>query len=240
MAEIIEKIKSNLDAKIILIYLVFFTFGLINFFGYYTLWNNIFVGIAIIVFAHFLFYRIITHKSAIPIQSEKNYGKKFRTNFFNYFLFTAIFMWFIYFLGLETGYVFGRFEYNYILLPRVMDVPIAVGFIWFIALVSSVAVVQKFTQINLSLISNIKKSLIVALLMTVFEYAFEGMASKMGYWSWQIGIVPAQNYLAWFVFASIIAFIGFKFNLLNRRFPKFITHIYFALLLFFILSSFSY
>ena len=40
-------------------------------------------------------------------------------------------------------------------------------------------------------------------LMTVYDFFLEPVAMRFDFWDWKNGIIPLQNYAAWFVFATL-------------------------------------
>jgi putative membrane protein len=224
--------------KVTTIYLLLGFGGLWNFLGFFQSVMSTFAGIMIMIIAHYILYEILSKKITPTDNILSKSSDKYKTNIFYFFIFIVVASWFLEFAGVKTGYIFGRYSYSNILIPQIFGVPLAIGFAWFSTLIASLGVIQMLTKINLRLISVTKKSLLVGFLMTIFDYSLEIAATKLGYWSWQIGIVPVQNYLAWFVFGSLFAFIGYKFQVLDNRLPKITAHLYLAQMLFFIVSSF--
>jgi putative membrane protein len=47
-------------------------------------------------------------------------------------------------------------------------------------------------------------SLTGACMMTFYDFIMEPAAVKMGMWYWKGGIIPLQNYLAWFICSLIL------------------------------------
>ncbi len=225
------------NIKIYTIYLMYIFAGIIYKFNFLESFTNVLSGLFIILVAHYILYEVISKKHTQTENIISNYSKYYKTFFFIYFLFIAIITYFIEFIGVNSAYIFGRFSFTSKLIPNIYGVPLSVPFIWIISILSSLGIIQKFTKINLRLVSNIKKSLIIGFLISVFDYFLEMSVKHTLFWTWQIGIVPFQNYLAWFIFGSIFSYIGFKYQLFDVRLPKIVSHIYFAHLVFFLISS---
>lgn len=160
--------------------------------------------------------------------SEKN-------NFSPKFFFTAsiiiIFSWLIELIGVKTGIVFGTYKYGTVLQPQIFNTPIPIGFAWVSTLLASYG-------LALIILKNHKNHFIillfVAFLMTLFDFLMEPAAIKLGYWQWNSGMVPLQNYISWFVFGFIFA-VFFSNLKLDLRKVKLLKHIYFSQILYFII-----
>lgn len=234
MSDLVKKLPP---INIIIIYFLLIFGGLWNYLGYFGSIMSVFSGPMIIILSLYLLYEILNQKLSTLDKAMESSIEMHKKKMLLFFVFVVILSWVIEFVGVKTGYIFGRYEYGNKLIPQILQVPVAIGFAWFSTLIVSVGIMQKFTRINLRLFSPLKKALIAGFLMTVFDFVLEIAAIKLGYWSWQIGIVPTQNYLAWFVFGSMFAYIGYRFNLLDMRLPQSAHHLYFAQIIFFIISS---
>ncbi|MBX3043758.1 MAG: carotenoid biosynthesis protein [Candidatus Kapabacteria bacterium] len=233
----IEKLLNNLsNIKIVLIYVLLGFGGLWNYLGYFQNVMQTLAGPLIIIISLILLYEMQNKKFSAAENLMEKSESKYKKNLIFFFIFVVIASWILEFVGVKTGYPFGTYEYGKVLKPQISSVPAAIGFAWFSTLIVSVGIMQKFTKINLRLFSPLKKALIAGFLMTVFDYVLEMAAIKLGYWTWQIGIVPTVNYLAWFVFGSMFAYIGYKFEVLDIRLPKSAHHFFFAQIIFFIIS----
>lgn len=229
-------LKNLPEIKIITIYLLLGFGGLWNYLGYFSEIMKVMSGPFIMIISLFLLYEILNQKFSKTNQPIGLTESKYKKQMVFFFLFVVISSWFLEFTGTKTGYPFGHYSYGKVLKPQIMEVPLAIGFAWFSTLLVSVGMMQRFSRINLRLFSPFKKALIAGVLMTMFDYALEFAAINLGYWSWQIGIVPFFNYLSWFVFGTAYAFIGYKFGILDSRLPKSAHHLFFAQMLFFALS----
>jgi len=99
--------------------------------------------------------------------------------------------------GVATGTVFGNYTYGDVLGPKLFDVPVLIGVNWVIIIYAIVAILTKAT-------SNVAQFVFLAATATVaFDFVMEPIAMHLGYWNWEHGKIPFQNYVAWFVIASI-------------------------------------
>jgi hypothetical protein len=136
--------------------------------------------------------------------------------------------------GVKTGAIFGAYEYGKTLLPTIAKVPIAIGFAWLGMIMSSAALAQRLFFSRLVGKPH-RMALVIALLMVSFDFFMEPAAMRLGYWSWQDGAVPLQNYLAWFVLGYIFAHLGWRLGLFTQKQPALAMHAYFAQLVYFIM-----
>ena len=111
-------------------------------------------------------------------------------------------------LGVETGSVFGAYEYGPTLGLSLFAVPVVIGFNWTLVILGSVKASRLMTR-NVILVS-----LLSGAVAFLFDYILEPVAIHFDYWTWDVGYIPIQNYIAWFVIASIMAL---SFGLLKLR-----------------------
>jgi uncharacterized membrane protein len=150
-------------------------------------------------------------------------------------LFSTIFVEWI---GVNTGKIFGEYQYSSILFPFIDTVPLAIGFAWLGMLLSAVTIAQfiSFRWFQQSILYVI---FMTAGLMILFDFFMEPAAIKLNYWYWINDIVPWQNYVAWFGISAILIFIGMKFKLFLQKNNAIPLHAYLAQLLYFLLVYFS-
>ncbi|HEX2936641.1 MAG TPA: carotenoid biosynthesis protein [Bacteroidales bacterium] len=107
--------------------------------------------------------------------------------------------------GINTGIFFGSFEYGYTLPTTLADVPLIVPLNWAMLLLSAYGfLTNAVTQRNL-------RALLASILVLLLNFLIQPVGVKLGYWSWDLGTIPFQNYLSWFVvsliFTQILAFM---------------------------------
>lgn len=110
------------------------------------------------------------------------------------------------YIGVHTGFLFGNYSYGASLGPKFESIPIVIGINWYCIVVASAALVHSFKWHILV------KSILVGALSTALDFMIEPVAMKLDFWQWKGGIVPFWNYLCWLGFASLFAFIYFKFS----------------------------
>ncbi|MBN1391071.1 MAG: carotenoid biosynthesis protein [Candidatus Thermoplasmatota archaeon] len=102
-------------------------------------------------------------------------------------------------IGVWTGRIFGEYEYGSTLGPGFFSVPLVIGFNW-------VVVVMGATELARMFIKDRRIYPIAAgAAATAFDVVLEPVAMEMDYWDWLDGTIPVQNYVAWFVIATLMA-----------------------------------
>lgn len=108
-------------------------------------------------------------------------------------------------IGVNTGFIFGEYEYGKVLGAKVYNTPILIGANWLIMLLCIGSIINR---VNLNTVGKI---LAASLAMVLMDVIIEPVAIKLKYWTWSDIDVPLVNYVGWFV-TSIILFTGY-FNL---------------------------
>lgn len=115
--------------------------------------------------------------------------------------------------GVATGAIFGPYGYGGSLGPKILDVPVVIGFNWMLVVLGGV---------NLAGIIGIGRAvggrtdddgpcpICVALAAgaacVVLDVPLEPVAARLDYWTFYTPTVPLQNYIAWFLIAALSAF----------------------------------
>ncbi len=108
--------------------------------------------------------------------------------------------------GVNTGVVFGNYEYGDTMKLQVFQVPLVIGINWVMLTLAGMDLSQKY-------FGKIYPPLMAALLVVGFDYIMEPVAIKLNYWHWFGAPVPFQNYAAWFVIALIVGSVFYKMKL---------------------------
>ena len=100
--------------------------------------------------------------------------------------------------------IFGEYKYGSTLGIKLFEVPLIIGFNWVFVILGSISIAR--------LISNnpFLSAIISAFIALMFDVILEPIAVKLDYWTWAEGMIPIQNYLAWFAIALISA-LGFSY-----------------------------
>lgn len=111
-------------------------------------------------------------------------------------------------IGVQTGIIFGEYVYGKGLGWKLWDTPLIIGLNWLLLVYTTATITQKIK------IHNIIRIALGAGMMLVYDLIMEQVAPRMDMWSWKNGIIPIENYIAWFVIASLfhalIQFSGIK------------------------------
>jgi putative membrane protein len=137
-------------------------------------------------------------------------------------------------VGVISGSVFGNYTYGPVLSPFVGGVPLAIGFAWINTLVPAMMIAKRFMKQDNEL-NKWYIAVISGLLMVTFDIILEKAAIELNYWYWEDGIVPFQNYLAWFILGFIFARIGMYLKVDRYGLPSIYQHIFLAQMGYFIL-----
>ncbi len=111
-------------------------------------------------------------------------------------------------IGIQTGAIFGNYQYGGVLGPKVLDTSLMIGVNWII--VSYCAGVC--TNYLISKSHWAIKAILGATLMVGLDFFIEPVAIKYGMWTWELSHVPLQNYIGWFIISWFILALFFNFT----------------------------
>ncbi|MGB0862682.1 MAG: carotenoid biosynthesis protein [Saprospiraceae bacterium] len=109
-------------------------------------------------------------------------------------------------IGVQTGLIFGEYEYGNTLGFQLFEVPVILAINWLLLLYCSAMVVSMFGR-HLNIFVRV---LISAALMVGLDVLIEPVAIELDFWAWAGGNVPFQNYIGWFIIAFILQFTFHK------------------------------
>ncbi len=153
----------------------------------------------------------------------------FRHGFRFYFALVFLLGFFIEVIGVKTGIIFGNYAYGGTLGLKLFDVPLLIGANWFMLIYSTGTICYQIKQ------SIFVKSLIGAGMMVVLDLFIEPVAMKYNFWMWRNGIIPVQNYVAWFMLSFVLLLLFYVFSFVKHN--KFANAFFFVQLCFFILLN---
>jgi len=110
-------------------------------------------------------------------------------------------------IGVQTGKVFGAYQYGEVLGLQLAEVPLVIGFNWVIVVLGAARLSERLTA------SPLLSALIVGAVCVVYDYALEPVAIGLDYWQWEGGHIPLQNYAAWFLIAALAGWVFRKFRI---------------------------
>lgn len=126
--------------------------------------------------------------------------------------FAAILGYLIELIGIESKLIFGTYSYGKTLGYKLYGVPIVMGLNWFL-MVYSCGMVANLFRFGVFI-----KSIVGAFLMVILDLSLEPVAVNLDFWTWENGIIPIQNYIAWFIVAFVLLIYFHKLELkkMNR------------------------
>lgn len=146
-------------------------------------------------------------------------------------------------IGVNTGKLFGCYQYGHVLGPHFNGVPWLIGINWFVTVYCSGVIMHKVHEWvrykyeeSGRYLSNrlVTISLVIdgALLTVFFDWIMEPVAVELGFWKWEGGIIPFFNYVCWFLISAalLILFRFLRFDKTNH----FAVHLFIIQLLFFL------
>ena len=104
-------------------------------------------------------------------------------------------------IGVQTGYLFGEYIYASSMGPQLFGTPIIIGATWY-AVIAGAANIANFVQG-----STIAKGVVAGVLAVLMDVLIEQVAIGYNLWQWKSGSIPLYNYVCWFIFGSIFAYL---------------------------------
>lgn len=115
-------------------------------------------------------------------------------------------------VGVQTGLIFGSYQYHQVLGVALLDTPLMIGLNWLMLIYCVFMMVRQ--NLRLPVLPAI---LTGASLMVVYDVVMEPVAVYIGMWSWRDNIIPWQNYLAWFLISAFLLALLFLFRIQARN-----------------------
>ncbi|MDX1906315.1 MAG: carotenoid biosynthesis protein [Bacteroidia bacterium] len=110
--------------------------------------------------------------------------------------------------GVTTGMIFGSYSYGQALGFKIAQVPPLIGLNW-VMLLYITGIMARAATDNIWLQASVG-----AALMVLLDILIEPMAIRFDMWYWAGGVIPLQNYFAWYV---ISWFMHYAFHM--QRLP---------------------
>lgn len=162
------------------------------------------IGVGIFLYfssAPDLSYINIFMSAVLVLIAEKNLNKAAMI-----FAFIFITGYMIELVGVQTGLLFGTYEYQPAMGPLLFGTPIIIGATWY-AVVAGAANIARYVRGSL-----LARALLAGFLAVLMDLAIEQVAVRYGLWQWEGVAIPLYNYLCWFVFGTIFAWVYLKFT----------------------------
>lgn len=151
--------------------------------------------------------------------------------------------------GVNTGEIFGVYTYGNTLGPKLLNTPLIIGLNWFLLIYCTNVVSRqlwgRITDRHDESRSGLKRSMFIvvtgSLLMVFYDLLLEPAAVRLDMWSWECGIIPLRNFLAWFFFSLLfhiyIRYMGEE-EINPRALPLFVVQLgFFAVIDLFYLAA---
>ncbi|MHA7055691.1 carotenoid biosynthesis protein [Aquimarina sp. M1] len=101
------------------------------------------------------------------------------------------------YLGVNYGLIFGNYKYGNNLGSKVLGVPWIIGVNWTLLVYGTAAISKKIHH------NVIVSSCIGGVLMVALDVIIEVSAPRFDFWEFKDEVVPLQNYIGWFITASL-------------------------------------
>ncbi len=109
-------------------------------------------------------------------------------------------------IGVNTGLLFGDYQYGTIMGYKIAGVPLLIGATWLLVTVSAWQIV------SFSSLKSYQKILIASGLVVMFDLLLEQFATAFGLWVWDNGVIPLLNYASWFFVSVFLLTIYAKYS----------------------------
>jgi bisanhydrobacterioruberin hydratase len=124
------------------------------------------------------------------------------------FLFIFLFGFFAEVFGVNTGFVFGNYNYGNGLGIKLFNTPLMIGINWLLLVYLTASLTEKLN------IKPVSKVLLASVIMLGYDVVLEQVAPVLDMWYWQNNEIPLKNYITWFLLAlffhSIVRFFNIK------------------------------
>ena len=132
-------------------------------------------------------------------------------------------------IGVNTGLLFGSYQYGDNLGYKIAGVPLLIGINWAVLVVTT-AEISKTVKTASWL-----KAAIAAGLMVLLDIFIEPLAPGLDFWTWTYGHPPLFNYITWFIVAFGLIWFYLKADIKGNKLLAW--HIYLSQLFFFCLLN---
>ena len=112
-------------------------------------------------------------------------------------------------IGVNTGVIFGEYEYLDNLGFKLWNTPLLIGGNWLLLTIGSYALIQSVVK------KEAVRIVLAALVMVLVDVLIEGVAPAMRMWSFD-GYPPMQNFVAWFIVSLIVLYFWGKLKVASN------------------------
>ena len=132
-------------------------------------------------------------------------------------------------IGVNTGLLFGDYQYGNNLGPKIAGVPLLIGINWAVLVVATAEITRE-TRMNILL-----KAALAAGLMVLLDFFIEPLAPALDFWTWTYGHPPAFNYITWYIIAFGLTWFYLRSKIAGNKTVA--LHIFLSQLFFFCLLN---
>lgn len=126
------------------------------------------------------------------------HDQKFDLKTISVLVITAFAGFFIEVAGVKTHTIFGSYSYGDALGIKILETPLMIGINWAMLIFATGSAVEELN------ISPTLKILTASALMVLYDLVMESVAPVLGMWTWEEGIIPVKNFIAWFSIALLL------------------------------------
>jgi bisanhydrobacterioruberin hydratase len=109
-------------------------------------------------------------------------------------------------IGVNTGKIFGHYQYGRTLGFKLWETPLSISINW---LLTSYCAAMSINQTASEKVNIVLKAFLATLLMVGLDFLIEPVAMKTDMWQWQNSMIPLQNYIGWFLTALPLQIVLF-------------------------------
>ncbi|MGY8941064.1 MAG: carotenoid biosynthesis protein [Flavobacteriales bacterium] len=113
-------------------------------------------------------------------------------------------------IGVQTGWLFGNYQYGSALGLQVAGVPWILGALWWISLCGFGQWMDRIAQLRKQVSPRWLRAAVGASFMTALDGLIEPVAIRADWWSWEGGIVPWTNYASWWGVAFLFYCLPYR------------------------------
>ena len=110
-------------------------------------------------------------------------------------------------VGVNTGRIFGAYQYGSVLGFKLWNTPLSIGVNWLLLTYCSAMFVNQFVEKKAPWLL---KAVCATAIMVCLDVLIEPVAIKTGMWSWAGNVVPLQNYFGWYLSALPLQILLFS------------------------------
>lgn len=110
-------------------------------------------------------------------------------------------------VGVNTGFIFGTYTYGQSLGLKLFNTPLLIGVNWTLLVLGSASLSQGISRFlgfeGTRYVDSLFRIILGSVLMLMADLVLEQIADLLQMWDWAEVLVPAQNYLAWFLLSFL-------------------------------------